>query len=126
MEKEYNCFNCHYALEYNDGSIGCDRTFFEDGRICDIEKPELYCPVNSNINLEDSRYGGNRFIFGADDACQICHRIVYDNDWYDHKKVFKTIYKNSFDEFVEDKEVEKLRICSICNEKFNIKEDSEK
>ena len=110
MRKVYNCNDCLYANELENGDIYCDKREFE-GITCIIPKDKIYlnCPSHSDYIREETRYMRPwKFLHEADDVCQVCHRMLdlQDKNQYKYVEVKK-----------DDGGKNLIRKCSICIKK---------
>lgn len=82
MEK-YNCLNCLYSNEIENGMVMCDKKLLLTGKmiIVESEKVELNCPAHSDYPIKEWRYDmGNGLLRDAEDTCCVCSRLVNLND----------------------------------------------
>ena len=80
MEK-YNCTNCLYSNEMENGEVMCDKKLLsEDKEIyIQIDKIKLPCPAHSSKYIEEIRYmRNNTWLHESEEGeyCEVCRRKV--------------------------------------------------
>lgn len=115
MKKYYNCKDCLYANERNDGSIYCDRRSLYDGVNVYITAEDKYlsCPVHSSIDREETRADRPwNYNSQADDVCGVCHRTLklHRKDTY----IEKEVEVENADGNIGTKNI---KVCVICEKK---------
>lgn len=90
-EKIYNCNDCLYANPMEDGNVECDKRSMEKDikNIITEGKVHLNCPSHSGYPILDWRYGSTGLLRDAEDACDVCARLVdlFDDSQYDYVDV---------------------------------------
>lgn len=111
-----NCLNCLYANEKENGGVMCDKVLLIYGKEVHIEadRVELPCPSHSSRFIEETRcYFNNEDMRKAEDACEICGRLInmYDEDTHDVVVEEFTVKKEDGTEEVKKETVQKCKIC---------------
>lgn len=108
-----NCVNCLYSDFLENGEVFCDKVIllYNKKIYVDASKVNLSCPSHSNRYIEDWRYTseGVQDLRKAEDACEICGRLVDLDDESQYG------YIEVQDE--EGKVIGEKMQCKICREK---------
>lgn len=115
-----NCKGCLYANELEDKRVFCYKVVLLYGKevYIDADKVNLPCPSHSNRFIEDWRYTseGVQDLRNAEDACEVCGRLLNlnDEDTYDVVTEEFTL-KNK--EGIDETKREIVQKCKICIDK---------